>query len=182
MKTMILLVGFPGVGKSHVARILDKKLKHALYFDSDLFSKIYMRTHKFSFTGISRNEEMKWRLIFHQAKLNKIKEYFKKYDIIFLDTCFDLQNSRKIFYKFAKDNRLKLLVVEVKCPSHIVKKRIFKNRHEKERMVGSKASRWKLHEDMKLWWKPIKKVDFTLYSQKDVDKQIEKFLKQQNLS
>ena len=43
MKTLIIIAGLPGSGKSYLARILVKKLSRTLYFDSDKFAKNYLQ-------------------------------------------------------------------------------------------------------------------------------------------
>ena len=42
MKTLILFAGLPGTGKSHIARILSKKIR-SYYFDSDKFVKHFLK-------------------------------------------------------------------------------------------------------------------------------------------
>ena len=181
MKTLIILAGLPGVGKSYCARILKNKLRNCLYFDSDLFSKEYIEEHKLEFMSLSKDLQSKQRLKFHRAKIDGIKKKFQMYDVILLDTCFDLLHSRKMFYQFAKEAGINLIVIEIICSEKTVKSRILAKKHEKERMVGTKESRWRIYKRMKSKWRPIKKVHFVLDSEKDVGAQLDLFLKQYKL-
>jgi len=174
-KTLIITAGLPGVGKSHLLRLIKKKLK-CHYFDSDLFAKKYIKKHKINFKKLSNKEFYKKRIDIHKAKLKKILSLFKKYNIVILDTCFDMPKSRTLFYKFAKDYRVRLEVVEIKCPEKVVSQRIFKNRHEKERMIGTKKDRWEVYKLFKKRWKPIRKKHVIVYSHKELESQIKGFI------
>lgn len=176
-KTLLIVGGLPGVGKSYICRLLDKKLKKSLYFDSDLFSKNYTKKHKIKFFAIPKEEQNKQRIVFHRAKIEQIKKDFKKYDIVFLDTCFDMPESRKIFYKFANDNKLRLVILEIRCSDKEVHNRIFKKRYETKRMIGTRASRWNVYKTMKNKWTVIGKPKFVIYSDKELKPQIEEFVK-----
>jgi len=177
MKKLIVTAGLPGVGKSHICRFLKKTIRGAFYFDSDLFSKKYSIKNKINFLALTKKQQEKQRLVVHKVKLEKIREYFKKYNIIFLDTCFDLPKSRQLFYKFAKKEHLKLVILKVVCPERIVKQRIFRNRHETERMVGSKQDRWKFYLRAKSKWLPVGKKHLVVDSSKDIKSQLNSVLK-----
>ena len=177
MKKLIVAAGLPGVGKSHICRTLKKAIRGALYFDSDLFAKNYAAKRKINFIALPKKQQEKQRLIVHKAKLEKIREYFKKYKVILLDTCFDLPKSRALFYKFARKERLNLVIVEVICPENVVKRRILRNRHETERMVGSKQDRWKFYHLAKSKWLPIGKRHIVVDSSKDIKSQLNSILK-----
>ena len=177
MKKLIIIAGLPGVGKSYTARFLQSKLENVKYFDSDLFAKEYGEKHKVDFVNLSKEEQKKWRLTFHAAKIVEIEKLFDKFDYILLDTCFDMPESRELFYNFAKEKDVSLVVLKIVCPEDIVKKRIFENRHEEERMVGDKEGRWKVHQLFKDRWTPIPKIDFEIDSSKDVEEQVEEFIK-----
>lgn len=189
MKELIITAGLPGVGKSYAMRILESKLKkhgwNVHWFDSDLFSKKYQKKHP-NYLDLSPEEQTKIRLETHQAKIVEIDRRFNslfgklyKKRVILLDTCFDLLDSRKMFYKYAK--KVNLWILEIKCPSNIVKKRIFENPHEQKRMVGDKQSRWDIHQQMKSWWKPIKwKNHMVIDSSRDLEAQLEIFIRKLN--
>ena len=176
MKKLIIIGGLPGVGKSYICRLLIKRLKNCLYFDSDLFSKDYIGEKKIDFLNWLDEEQQGQRLIFHRAKIDKIIDDLKNYDTILLDTCFDLPPSRRMFYKFAKENDIRLVVVEVRCAEETVKQRIFEMRHETERMIGDKKSRWDVYEKMKAAWVPIENADFIIESDKDLNGQLDKLV------
>ena len=185
MKTLIITAGLPGVDKSYAMRILthllEQKGYHVHYFDSDLFAKEYVKKHP-DYLDKSQEEQTKIRLETHQEKIiemdRRFNSLFGKIDkkrIILLDTCFDLPDSRKMFYTYAK--KVNLWILEITCPSDTVKKRIFENPHEVERMVGDKQSRWDIHQKMKSWWKPIKwKNHMKIDSSNDLEAQLKLFI------
>lgn len=177
MKTLIILAGLPGTGKSYACRILKKKLPRAHYFDSDLFAKKYSDKRGINIMALPKKEQELARLTFHREKIVKLRKLFEKYDIIYIDTCFDLLESRRVFYRFTRDKSLQLVIIEMLCPSEVVKKRIFENRHETERMVGDKDSRWKIHKQMKASWRPIRKKHYVIKSDKDVENQLKDIFK-----
>ena len=177
MSTLIIIAGLPGVGKSHTARLLKKSLPKAYYFDSDLFAKNYAKAKGIVLGELSSPDQKLARLKFHRAKIDKLRQLLKKYKVAFLDTCFDMMASRKIFYEFVKDENIELVVLEIKCPSDIVKQRIFENKHEVERMIGTPESRWKTYKEMKAYWKPIRKSHSVIRSNKPLLPQLANIIK-----
>ena len=173
MKTLVLFAGLPGVGKSYIARLLGKKLKHGFYFDSDLFAKESMNKEKISFDDLTENEIKKVRIDSQKSKIKLIKELFAKYNVIFLDTCFDIPEARKLYLKLQVD----IIILEVKCPENVVKKRILGSTHGLRQPGSSKQQRWKHYLGQKKKWVPIKwKNHFIISSEKNVAKQVDKFI------
>ena len=177
MKKLIVTAGLPGVGKSHICRFIKKAIKGAFYFDSDLFAKRYAIKNKINFLALTKKQQEKQRIVVHKAKLDKIREYFKRYNAILLDTCFDLPKSRTLFYTFAKKEHVKLVIIEVVCPENIVKQRIFKSRHEAKRMTGTKQDRWKFYLHAKSKWPPIAKKHLVVDGSKALKSQLNSLLK-----
>jgi len=62
MKTLIVLAGLPGVGKSHACSILKKRLKNCYYFDSDLFAKIRLKKRGFKLSDLPKNKQNQERM------------------------------------------------------------------------------------------------------------------------
>ena len=71
MKTLIILGGLPGVGKSYCSKILKNKISNCLYFDSDLFAKKYVEKHKVDFVSLPKEQQTKQRLKHHKAKIEE---------------------------------------------------------------------------------------------------------------
>jgi tRNA uridine 5-carbamoylmethylation protein Kti12 len=177
MKKLIILAGLPGVGKSYIAKELKRNIRNLFYFDSDLFSKKYTQKNKINFLKLPYKKQLTERLKFHKAKIEEIKKAFMKHNIIALDTCFDIVASRNIFYRFCNKQKIKLIIVQITCPEKIVFERILENKHERDRMVGNKKTRIETYKKIKHNWKPIKKVDFVIKSEKNTEKQINSFIK-----
>ncbi len=60
--TLIIIGGLPGVGKSYTCRILKKKLKNCIYFDSDLFAKKYIEKYHSDFIHLSPRKQAKKKI------------------------------------------------------------------------------------------------------------------------
>ena len=169
MKTLIIIAGLPGTGKSYLARILVKKLSRTLYFDSDKFAKNYLQGRDVGDPEV--------RLGCHAAKLERILSEFRSYDNVLLDTCFDMVASREMIYDFVKKNGLRLKVIEVVCSLETAKERILKGGDE-ERMPGTVKSRWEGYQKMRKNWVDIKDVFLRVDSEKDVEKQLVGFVRE----
>jgi predicted kinase len=180
-KTLIVVAGLPGAGKSHVSRILKRKIAGSLYFDSDLYSKLFMQKQNMELASLPREEQEGLRMACHRSKIADIIKQFSAHDIIIVDTCFDMMASRVLFYGAAESHGFDIIVIEVVCPEEVVRARIAGNRHETERMIGSKDSRLEAYLEMKRRWQPIKGKRFKLDSGKDVEPQINQFLARYNL-
>ena len=178
MKTLIIVAGLPGVGKSHICRLLKKRIKGLFYFDSDLFGKRAFEKRKLALQDLSPGMVRALRLAVHRSKLVEIKKRFRTHSTIAIDTCFDLPGSRKMFYEFVRKNKLRLIVLELSCPQKIARSRIFERRHETERTVGSKKSRWGIYLEMKRNWRPISppKIIINSASAEDINRKLKKLL------
>jgi adenylate kinase family enzyme len=177
MKTLVLFAGLSGAGKSYIARRLDKKLKHGFYFDSDLFAKESMQKQKISFETMKAKEIKEVRIESQNSKIRLIRKLFDKFDVIFLDTCFDILEARKLYFNLSKT--INIIVLEVKCLEKVVKKRILGNKHESRQPGSSKQIRWEHYLKQKKKWVPVKwKKHFIINSEKDVGKQVNKFIEE----
>ncbi len=177
MKTLIIVGGLSGVGKSYAARMLHNMLENTNYFDSDLFAKQFIESQGIEFVGLSLPEQTQIRLGIHQAKIDKLIKDFDQFNTIILDTCFDLAESRKLFYEFSHSYGIKMHVIEIVCPEQEVKKKIFNNPHEEHRMIGDKESRWKMYLQMKKKWQHITRPHTIIESDDDVKTQLTSFIK-----
>lgn len=176
MKTLILFAGLPGTGKSYIARHLDKKLKSAFYFDSDLFARKSMKKEKINFDSLTAEQIKKVRINSQKSKIKLIMRLFNNYEIIFLDTCFDILEARKLYFKLSKIANI--IVLEVKCLENVVKCRILKNKHSSRQPGSSKQKRWIHYLNQKTKWVPVEwKNHFVIHSEKNIDIQLDKFIK-----
>ncbi len=178
-KKLLLFAGLPGTGKSYCASILNNKLK-SYYFDSDKFAKdVSMKN--FDFKKASDSELLDWRIESQKNKIKIIKELFKEHDIIIIDTCLDLIESRKLYFEL--DEICEVIVIEVRCDEEIVKTRIFEKEHDEDRQVGTPQSRFEIYKKMKQDWKDIEwKNHFVVNSEDGVEEQINKFINNYKLN
>ena len=172
---LIILAGLPGVGKSHTARVLQTRLG-AYYFDSDRFAKTYAENTDMDITSLEGAALAEKRLEGHRAKIEEILRLFDEHETILLDTCFDMVESRTLFYALEKRG-IELVIVELTCSEAIVHERIFGSTHESDRMVGTAQSRWDFYRQMKSHWIPIEHVDHVIVTDADYDVQIERLVR-----
>jgi predicted kinase len=175
MKTLIIVGGLPGVGKSFVARMLASKLKQALYFDSDFFAKQLFDEKRIDFVSMPPAQQRQQRLLVHKAIIEKIAKDFNQFEIIILDTNFDIPESRDMFYQFSASFDVHLLVIEVVCPEEIVKRRIMGG--EKSMVIGDRESMWSAYQRMKAAWVHLTKPHTVIESDDDIENQVKKFIK-----
>jgi len=172
MKTLIVLIGLPASGKSHIARILEKRIKGSYNFDSDLWTKELFEREKIDITKLSYEEQEALRIDIHKRKIDAIKEKFLEYDVILVDTIFELITSWKILMGLEKEG-IKLIIVEVVCLEKTAKERILRKKHESNRSVGTKESRLEFYiESRKRWTKP-ERIDIKIDTDKELPKQID---------
>ncbi|MFT4309122.1 MAG: AAA family ATPase [Candidatus Woesearchaeota archaeon] len=182
MKVLILFAGLPGTGKSHIARILSKKIR-SYYFDSDKFSKDFLKDNNIE--SLNADEVLRLRIESQKKKIKHILMLYEKHDIIMLDTCFDILEARKLYYNLQnnKNMSIRIIVLEVKCTVNTSKQRILCKEHEHDRMIGTSKSRWKTYLRMRKSWTPIMhKNHFVIDSDKDILPQISAFIEKFELS
>jgi tRNA uridine 5-carbamoylmethylation protein Kti12 len=162
-RILVVTAGLPGSGKSHAMRVLGKILEDkgiwVRYFDSDLFAKRFYDAHP-GLEELSDDENKRVRLDLHGRKLDLILSMYdatceEEVEVVLLDTCFDMQESRALFYEFCTAHGIVLWVLELSCPEEVVRQRIFEERHESERMIGDARSRFAVYKKMKGWWVPV---------------------------
>jgi len=83
---------------------------------------------------------------------------------------------RRVFYDFAMTQDIKFYIVKVVLPENILKKRIIKRQIKinKEKLFAT----WDIYKKEKDLWQPIEAKYTTIDSSKNIDKQVNKFLKQ----
>jgi len=173
MSTLIIVAGLPGSGKSYACRALKKLIPKSYYFDSDLFAK---KLRGDRITSLADADLVKARLVMHEAKITKIRRKFEKYEVIYIDTCFDMPASRKLFYDLAEKDNINLIVIEMLCPTPVIKKRIFGGKRDETREVGTRMSRWDIHNRMKKAWSAISGNHYIVKSDKNVVAQLKDIL------
>ena len=180
MKTLIIFVGLPGVGKTTLCKLLKKEIK-CYFFNSDGYAK---KSPIFKKVNFSNPKEMqKARLKFYDTKIKEVERLLKKHNIIVMDAVFDREKLRKKFYQMIKSIKGKLIIIQVVAPEKIIKNRILKDK-SKTRPGASPASRLKAYKIIKKGWEPIKRNFHTIHSDKDIKKQLILILKksQNNLA
>lgn len=179
MSTLIIVMGLPGVGKSTVGKIISKKM-NVVFFDTDDIK------HKLVPKLLGKEvykERIKKQLIhpYHVRKrvyeqmCIEVEKLLKENKDVIVEATFYTKELRGMVYKLAKFLKAKLYIVEVVCPDKIVKKRIVKRFRE----TGHPA-RIGIYEGIKNIWEPIEEEHFVIDTGKDIDEQVDKFLKQIN--
>jgi len=177
MATLVIFAGLPGVGKTTLCRLLQKKIK-CYFFDSDTYAKSSP-----IFKGVSFDdpEEMqKARLKFYDSKIKEVKRLLKKHEIVVMDAVFDKNNLRDKFYAMIRSIKGKLIVVVVVAPENVIKYRILKDK-SKTMPGASPENRLKAYKMMKKGWEPLIREHFIINTDNNTGEQLNKFLNDSNL-
>ena len=153
-KSLILIVGKNGTGKTSVSNGLVKHFKKSFFFDTD------KHFHKIGF-----NVEKSQR---HKNKLNEIKKAFKKFRVIINDYTFYDKKTRKLYYDFSKALDLNLILIELKAPKNIIKKRL--------KMNKSSKGRWENYLLVDRNYKKINEPHISINNENSINKTIKKVL------
>ncbi len=162
-KTLIVLAGLPGVGKSYTCKIIREKID-CYFFDSDEFAKKSTIFKGVDFKKITKDELDNLRLQFYYTKIVAIKELFQKYDVIVFDAIFERKKFRQLFYDLMKQITGKMLIIEVVAPEELVRKRILTD-STTNRVSTKPEDRINLYEKLKKDWQPIQ-VPFWIFNVK----------------
>jgi len=175
---LILFVGLPGTGKTTAGRIAEKEVKRSIFFDSDAFAikeKLFEQ-----FKKSKKSEYAKIRAKFYDKKVSAAKKLLKQGKIVIVDAVFDKENLRKKFYRAVEETKARLILIEIKAPSHVSRKRILKDA-SKGRKKARKSGRWDMYKKMKKTWQPLEREHHTINSEKKMKFQILKILKKEGL-
>ncbi len=181
MKTLILTAGLPGTGKSYVAQTLKKLLQKArfntYYFDSDYFAKT-QSMKGVNYASLSHEAIKKKRIKSQQEKIGVIIKLFKNYNIIILDTCFDISEARNMYYNL-ENNGINIIILEIKCSKSKAIKRIKNAKDYGKRMPDRMEERLKEYIRMRGSWKEIKyKHHMIISSETSIQPKLEAFVLQ----
>lgn len=174
---LIACIGLPGVGKSFISKKIAEKI-NAIFTEEDKIAYKLMPT-------LLGREKYEWHVKFqrpfpseirkklYEMLFNEVKKYIKSGKGVVLEGTFYSKIFRDALCNLVISCKVKSYIVEIICPENIVKERITK-RFEKE---GGYA-RFGIYKNMKKIWEPIGEEHITIDSNKNVDEQIDKFLKQ----
>ncbi len=122
MKTLMLLAGLPGVGKSTISRHLREKIKDARVIDIDVFKAMIVDP---TLIGDQVDPpEIRWAC--YQLALNTAFGLFE-YGLtstVIMDEVFHLASLRCKVEKLCAERGVNVLWVEVRSPHHVVKERL----------------------------------------------------------
>ena len=173
MKTLILIMGHPGVGKTYISKKLEKAIPNAYLLCSDKFWQKHGR--QYDPDEVSEEDKKEFRENYLKLKIKEAEKKIKEYDTIIIDGLFKRESDRKFFYDFAEKHNLKLKIIRVVCPDAIVIKRI--NEHYDH--VSIMEYRLKSFKYAKKEWKPIEKPHITINNEKEIN--VEEILKKLKL-
>lgn len=160
-KTLIVICGLPGTGKSFVAKKLGKKIK-AKVLNTDVVRKKLFKKPTYS-------DEEKYKVY---KKLFEIAEKSLKKSNVILDGTFYKENLRKMAKKIAEKNDSKFILVEVICEENLVKQRLEK-RIKREEVSDADFF---VHKKLRNEFEKIKEKHFVIKNDKNVEKQINEFV------
>lgn len=173
MPILVIVIGLPGTGKSTVANKIATKLKCPVV-EEDKYKNKWMINNlgKKKFNWHVRfqhplSTEVRKKL--HQFVLSKLETVLKKNNTVVLEGTFFTDELREPLYSFCRAHSAELVFVETILPEDINIKWVQTNSRIWKRGI---LRRWKRK------YEPLKIKHTQIDTSRDIDKQIDKFLKQ----
>lgn len=164
MKNIILVCGFPGIGKSTLCRALAARIPSAYFLDADRFYKSQGGTPE-NIDELPEEERTRRREIYVASKAAEISRLLKSHDIVITDGLFTHRRDRQFVRLLAQKEGVRLLTLRVVCPEEIVKERIFAHRDH----IMRPEKRWEAYLRAKLLWEDIESEHMEIDSTQPLD-------------
>ncbi len=164
MKTIILVCGFQGTGKSTLSKEIAARVSTAYFLDADKFYITQGGMPKNS-DKLSDDERTRGRERYIAAKTAEIERLLRIHDTIITDGLFTHKKDRLFIKNLALKTKSRVITIRITCPEDIVKKRIFA---QKEHILRPKQ-RWSSYLRTKKEWENIEDTHITIDSNKDID-------------
>ncbi len=132
LPNLIVMIGLPGVGKTHFARLLAQRI-NAYHLRSDIIRKELMKIPLSEHHNTGYGKGIYTGNISAQTydeMYNRARIYLSQGKSCILDATFSLINGRKVAARIAKEFQAKFLMVYCHCPDKIVFKRMAKREKE----------------------------------------------------
>lgn len=160
---LILVCGLPGTGKTSVAeKIADKT--ESFVFNTDVLRKELFEKPKYT----KEEKSLVYSLLFEMAE-----KFLRSAKNVVLDGTFYKKELRENVKEIAKKVKSDFHMVEVRCDEKILKERMEKRKKQK---TPSDAD-FEIYRKIKKQFEPIREKHFVFDTGKDLEKQIERFLK-----
>jgi hypothetical protein len=181
MSILVLVMGLPGTGKTSVAKKISQRIDAKKIDNDKVKRKIVPKLlgSKFEwYLKTRRRFPFYTRKKVYEAMLFETKNHLNKNKNVVCTGSFYSKKLREIFYDFLISQNIEFYIVNVVCPENILKKRIAKRqiRAKKEEIIAT----WDIYKKEKSLWQPIEEKHVIIDSSKDINEQVDKFLKQIN--
>jgi predicted kinase len=161
-KTVILIVGLAGTGKTVVAKSLAEKINDSVFLDSDFFiikHPLFIKSKDKGSVKLSNK--------LHFLKLKKIKSLLKNKKIVITDATFYDERIRRLYYNFLKKININLIIVMLKSSDEFVKKRIFNDPRSIE--MGEAKGRYEYYLKRKSSYNLLKEPHKVIINNKSLE-------------
>lgn len=173
-------MGLPGTGKTFVAEKIAGRIGAVLIDNDEIKGKIVPK--------LLGREKFKWylktrkrfpfyiRRKVYGSMLSEVKKFLNKNKNVVCTGSFYSKKLRKIFYDFLIPRGIKFYIVNVVCPEGMLKERIIKREIalKEEKVIAT----WNIYKKEKSLHQPIEEKHTIIDSSKDINEQINEFLKQ----
>jgi predicted kinase len=166
---IIVVSGLPGTGKSYFCRRLAERLPY-LILESDALRKKLFPTPTYS----AEESTYLFRAI-HQL----LEGLLKKGIPIILDATNLSERNREYLYSIAEHSNARLVLVEVKAPPELVRKRL-KARVKASNPREHSDADWAIYEKMRPAAEKINRRHYTVDTSRDIMPVIDKIVKEVN--
>jgi predicted kinase len=166
---IIVVSGLPGTGKSYFSRRLAERLPY-LILESDALRKKLFPTPAYS----AEESAYLFRTI-HQL----LEGLLKKGIPVILDATNLSERNREYLYSIAEHSNARLVLVEVKAPPELVKKRL-KIRMKAINSADNSDADWAIYEKMRPAAEKINRRHYTVDTSWDITPVIDKIVREVN--
>jgi predicted kinase len=166
---IIVVSGLPGTGKSYFSRRLAERLPY-LILESDA-----LRKKLFPAPAYSAEESAYLFRTIHQL----LEGLLKKGIPVILDATNLSERNREYLYSIAEHSNARLVLVEVKAPPELVKKRL-KIRMKAINSADNSDADWAIYEKMRPAAEKINRRHYTVDTSRDITPVIDKIVREVN--
>jgi predicted kinase len=166
---LIVVSGLPGTGKSYFCRRLAERL-HYLVLESDALRKRLFTVPEYSVAESA----------YLFRTIHRLTEEMLSQGIpVILDATNLAERHRERLYNIAERRNARLILVNVKAPPEVVKKRL-KSRTQKKNDGDNSDADWEVYQKLSTTAEKISRNHFVVDTSKDITPALEKIVREAN--
>ncbi len=161
---LIIICGFPGVGKTIIAQSLAKRINAGVVTSEKVVAELYKNT-------LNAHQDKDWspeELERGYDELTKrVRQELVRNRTVIAEGSFRYKRQRERVLEIARELHIPHSIIVVTCPDKILKKRLEERFQTTSHQFGYQA-----HLAVKKVYEPVEHPDFVVNSSSDVEKQL----------